>query len=267
MPVSVIDTHAHLDMAQFDKDRTEVIVRAISDGVAAMVNPAVDVASSENIIKLAERDPHIFAAVGFHPSEAGKAADTDLKRLSELARSSQRIVAIGECGLDYYRNRAPREVQIKVLEYQLDLAAELKLPIIIHSREAEKDTLALLGNWAAGTAYPEGRARGVIHCFSGTAGVARKYIDMGFYIAFGGYITYPSSKIGDVIKSIPPDRLLTETDCPYLAPQRYRGQRNEPAYMLETVEQLSKVLGKDPEEVGEITSGNAMRLFKLPKIT
>jgi TatD DNase family protein len=266
MPLSLIDTHAHIDMVEFDKDRTEVIGRAISTGVAAMVNPAVDVQSSEKIIKLAENDPHIYAAVGFHPHEAGRATEPDIRRLAELAQGNKRVVAIGESGLDYYRNRAPREVQIRVLQWQLELAAELKLPIIIHSRDAEKDTMALLGNWVAVTRYPEGRARGVIHCFSGTTSVAREYEDMGFYIAFGGYITYPTSKIQDMIKSVPRDKLLTETDCPYLAPQGHRGKRNEPAYMLETAGHLSQVLGISLEEVGEITSGNAVRLFGLDDI-
>jgi TatD DNase family protein len=266
MSVSVIDTHAHLDMAQFESDRNEVIQRAVAAGVAVMVNPAVDVRSSEAIIRLAERDRHIFAAVGFHPQEAGRATEADIKRLAELARSSTRVVAIGESGLDFYRNRAPREVQIRVLEWQLDLAASLQLPIIIHSREAEKDTLALLGNWVKTLKYPEGQGRGIIHCFSGTSNIARQYIDMGFYIAFGGYITYPSSKIQNVIKSIPQDRLLTETDCPYLAPQLHRGERNEPAYMLETAAYIAKVLGITPEEVGKITSGNAEHLFRLPQI-
>lgn len=266
MPVSVIDTHAHIDMAQFDKDRAEVIGRAVAAGVSVMVNPAVDVQSSEEIIRLAEKDPHIFAAVGFHPQEAGRATEVAIKRLAGLAESSPRVVAIGESGLDFYRNRAPREVQIRVLQWQLDLAAELALPIIIHSREAEKDMSALLGKWVVATKYPEGRARGVIHCFSGTSGIARQYVDIGFYIAFGGYITYPSSKIQDVIKSIPPDKLLTETDCPYLAPQHRRGERNEPAYMLETAASLAQVLGITPEEVGKITSGNARRLFKLDAV-
>lgn len=263
MPVSLFDTHAHIDMAQFDPDRPQVIERAIKTGVTFMVNPAVDVESSEKIIKLAESDPHIYAAVGFHPQEAGRATEPDMKRLRDLATSSTRVVAIGEAGLDFYRNRAPREVQLRVLQWQLDLAAELALPIIIHSREAEKDTLALLGNWVKTLKYPEGRARGVIHCFSGSASIASQYLEMGFYIAFGGYITYPSSKIGDVIKSVPQDRLLTETDCPYLAPQGHRGQRNEPAYMLETANFMAGVLKISTEELGRITTKNARRLFGL----
>lgn len=263
MAISLFDTHAHIDMAQFDSDRPQVIERAIKTGVTLMVNPAVDVESSEKIIKLAESDPHIYAAVGIHPQEAGRVSEPDIKRLHDLAKNSKRVVAVGEAGLDFYRNRTPREVQIRVLQWQLDLAAELALPIIIHSREAEKDTLALLGNWVKTSKYSEGRARGVIHCFSGTATVAKQYIDMGFYIAFGGYITYPSSKIEDVIKSVSQDRLLTETDCPYLAPQGHRGQRNEPAYMVETATHLAGVLKVSPEELGRITTENARRLFGI----
>jgi len=263
MPVSLFDTHAHIDMAQFDPDRPQVIDRAISSGVTLMVNPAVDVESSERIVKLAESEPHIYAAAGIHPQEAGRATEQDMKRLRELAAGSKRVFAIGEAGLDFYRNRTPREVQIRVLQWQLDLASELALPIIVHSREAEKDTIALLGNWVKTAKYPEGRARGVIHCFSGSVSVAKQYTEMGFYIAFGGYITYPSSKLGDVIKSVPQDRLVTETDCPYLAPQGHRGGRNEPAYMLETANFLAGVLNLSTEELGRITTENARRLFGL----
>ena len=263
MPVSLFDTHAHIDMAQFDSDRPQVIERAIQAGVTFMVNPAVDAESSEKIVRLAENDPHIYAAVGFHPQEAGRATEQNMKRLRELAKSSKRVVAIGEAGLDFYRNRAPREVQIKVIQWQLDLAAELTLPIIIHSREAEKDTIALLDNWVKSTKYPEGRARGVIHCFSGSANVARQYLEMGFYIAFGGYITFPSAKLTDVIKSVPQAKLLTETDCPYLAPQGHRGDRNEPAYMLETATFMAGVLKISTEELGRMTTENARRLFGL----
>lgn len=266
MPFSLFDTHAHIDMAQFDPDRPQVIDRAIKTGVAFMVNPAVDAASSEKIIKLAESEPHIYAAVGIHPQEAGRATEQDMKHLRGLAAGGKRVVAVGEAGLDFYRNRAPREVQIRVLQWQLDLAAELALPIIIHSREAEKDTIALLGNWVKTAKYPEGRARGIIHCFSGAAIIAKQYTEMGFYIAFGGYITYPSSKLGDVIKSVPQDRLVTETDCPYLAPQGHRGGRNEPAYMLETANFLAGVLNLSTEELGRITTRNARRLFRLDAV-
>ena len=263
MPLTLFDTHAHIDMAQFDPDRLIVIDRAIKTGVTFMVNPAIDAASSERIINLAVSNPYIYAAVGIHPQEAGKATEQDMKRVRELAGSSTRVVAIGEAGLDFYRNRTPRETQIYVLQWQLDLAAELALPIIIHSREAEKDTLAILGNWVKTSKYPEGKPRGVIHCFSGSVSVARQYLEMGFYIAFGGYVTYPSSKLSDVIRSVPQDRIVTETDCPYLAPQGHRGERNEPALMLETATFLAGVLKISVEEMGRITTENARRLFGL----
>lgn len=264
LPLTLFDTHAHIDMAQFDPDRLVVIDRAITTGVTLMVNPAVDAESSEQIIKLAESDPHIYAAVGIHPQEAGRATEADIKHLHELAKSSKRVVAIGEVGLDFYRNRAPREVQIRVLQQQLDLASALSLPVIIHSREAEKDTIALLGNWVKTSKYPAGKARGVIHCFSGSVSLARQYLEKGFYIAFGGYVTYPSSKLSEVIiRSIPADRLVTETDCPYLAPQGHRGGRNEPALMLETATFLAGALNISVEELGRITTENARRLFGL----
>jgi TatD DNase family protein len=263
MPLTLFDTHAHIDMSQFDPDRSQVIERAVKAGVACVVNPAVDAESSARIIKLAESNPHVYAAVGFHPQEAARATESEMKRLKELATSSTRVVAIGEAGLDFYRNRAPREVQISVLQRQLDLAASLSFPVIIHSRMADQDTLALLGNWVRYFKYPEGKARGVIHCFSGSESLARQYLDMGFYIAFGGYVTYPTSKLSEVIRSVPRDRLLTETDCPYLAPQGHRGDRNEPTLMLETANFLAGALKIGTEELGKITTENARRLFGL----
>jgi TatD DNase family protein len=263
MPVSLFDTHAHLDMHQFDPDRPQVVNRALHNGVSLMVNPAVDIVSSEKIIKMTLQDPHLYAAIGFHPQEAARASEPDMNRLRELARSTTRVVAIGETGLDFFRNRASQTEQIRVFQLQLDLAAELSLPVIVHSREAVKDTLALLGNWIKSAQYHDGKARGVIHCFSGDIGLARLYLEMGFYVAYGGYVTFPSSTNAETIRNIPKDRLLIETDCPYLAPQGHRGTRNEPAYILETATCIADILQMSTEEVGRLTTENARRLFGL----
>ncbi|MFH1638881.1 MAG: TatD family hydrolase [Chloroflexota bacterium] len=266
MTLSIIDTHAHLDMHQFDEDRTGVIRRALEAGVITMVNPAVDLKSAEKIIRLSESEPHIFPAAGFHPHEVSNVSEADIKILAGIVKQDG-VVAIGETGLDYYRNKSPRETQLHVLKAELELAADTKLPIIIHCREAERDMLALLGNWIANSPYPDGVARGVIHCFSGNGNILKQYLEMGFYVSLGGYLTYPTSvRHFDMIKNIPVDRLLLETDCPYLPPQPYRGQRNEPAYLVMTAALLAKVRGTTAGVLARQTTENARRLFHLPEI-
>lgn len=266
MPLQIIDTHAHLDMHPFDEDRSEVIRRAVEAGVCMMVNPTVGLKSAEKVIRLSEREPQIFAAVGFHPHEVSKVTEADVKTLAQITTHT-RVVAIGEAGLDFYRNLSPRETQIKIFKLEMELAADTKLPIIIHCREAEKDMLASLHNWVAETKYPEGRARGVIHCFGGDDSILKQYLEMGFYISVGGYLTYPTSaRLYDVMKNIPDDRLMLETDCPYLPPQPHRGERNEPAYMTFTLELLAKLRGVTGETVAKQTTRNACRLFRLPEI-
>jgi TatD DNase family protein len=261
----IIDTHAHLDMKHFNKDRSEVIARAQAAGVSTIINPAVDLMSSRTIIELSRSQPQIFAAVGFHPHEVSNVTRQDIESLNKLA-DNPRVVAIGETGLDFYRNRAPQEKQISVLTWQLELAANLKLPIIIHCRQAEREMLPLLQKWVATCPYPNGQARGVIHCFGGDTATARRYLDMGFYISLGGYITYPSSvRQHNTIRNIPWDRLLLETDCPYLPPQAHRSERNEPSYLPLTLNYLARVRSVTPAVVAGKTTENAHSLFRLPE--
>lgn len=257
----MVDTHAHLDMAHFDRDRSEAISRASRVGVSTIINVGIDLKSSQKAIELAEEHPGVFAAVGFHPHDAGKVKKEDIESLARIA-IHPKIVAIGETGLDFYRDLSPRESQIRVFKWQLELGAKLKLPVIIHSRQADNETLAVLQAWKS--QYPPERV-GVIHCFGGDAGTARKYTEMGFFIAFGAYITYPSSyHLHDVILSIPEDRLLVETDCPFLPPQSHRGKRNEPAFLPLTVETIARIKRASPMTIARMTTDNAIRAFRLP---
>jgi len=265
MKLSIVDTHAHLDMATFNKDRTEVIVRALDAGISTIITVGIDLVSSRKAIKLAENHAEVLATVGFHPHEASGVREADIANLAKVA-NHPRVVAIGEVGLDFYRNYSPREAQLQVLKWQLELAVKLDLPVIIHCRQAEKDMLTLLRDWSSSHKRPNGQPRGVIHCFSGDIDTARQYLDMGFFISVGAYIGYPSShRIHNVIKSIPQDRLMVETDSPFLPPRSHRGKRNEPAYLPLTVGLLAEIRQVSPETVARETTQNAHHLFRWPK--
>jgi TatD DNase family protein len=251
-------------MGPFSKDRTEVVARARDSGVSAIITVGIDQGSSEQAIKLAESYREVFAAVGFHPHNVAGVSKLDIARLAQLAEHP-RVVAIGEVGLDFYRDYSPREAQLRVLKWQLELVAKLGLPVIVHCRQAEKDMLPLLRDWISHDKHPQGQPLGVIHCFSGDTNTAREYLDMGFFISFGAYIGYPTSgSLYSVIRSIPQDRLLVETDCPYLPPQSHRGQRNEPAYLPITVGLLARIRQVSPEQMAQETTQNARRVFHLP---
>ena len=262
---SIIETHAHLDMAAFDKDRTEVIARAREAGVGTIVTVGTDLESSQKAIRLAEDYPEISATVGFHPHEAAKVKKADMARLVEMAYHPK-VVAIGEIGLDYYRHRSPRQAQLQALQWQLELVERLDLPVIIHCRQAEKDMLSLLNDWTSSHKCPNRRPRGVIHCFSGDIETAHRYLDMGFYISFGAYIGYPSSiPFHSVIRSIPQDKLVVETDSPLLPPQIYRGKRNEPSHLPLVIRSLADIRQTSEEAIAKETTQNARNLFRWPK--
>ncbi|MBI2831994.1 MAG: TatD family hydrolase [Chloroflexi bacterium] len=261
----IIDTHAHLDMSHFDSDRPEVIARALAAGVDNIICVGIDLDSSRKAIELAETYSRIFATAGIHPHEASKVTKSDMAILKEIAKHP-RVVAIGETGLDFYRNIAPREAQSRVLGWQLELAAELDLPVVIHSRQAEYEMLAVLRDWTSRNRKNGERPPGVIHCFNGDNESARRYLDMGFFISIGAYIGYPASlRAHSAIRAIPPERLMVETDCPFLPPQSHRGKRNEPAYVVTTVELLAKIREVSPEMIAAQTTENARRLFRLPE--
>jgi TatD DNase family protein len=260
----IIDTHAHLDMTEFDKDRDQVINRAREAGVATIVTIGINLESCRQTIELTKQYPDIWAAVGIHPQDTNNIKQRDIDELETLAKNP-RVVAIGEIGLDFYRNYSPRQDQFNGFMSQLELSHKLGLPIIIHCRQAQEEMIPILQNWAGSFKLLDGRPRGVIHCFSGDKETAKKYIEIGFYVSFGAYIGYSSSlKLRDTIKNIPLEKIVIETDCPFLPPQKYRGQRNEPVYSLITAGLLAEIKQLPIEDIAYQTTQNALRLFNLP---
>jgi TatD DNase family protein len=256
--VRLVDSHVHLDCAAYDDDRPQALARAVDAGVAWMVDVGADLASSRRAVELSEREPLIWAAVGVHPHDADTLTPAALDELRSLA-GRPRVVAIGEIGLDYYRDLSPRAEQRRAFEAQLALALELQLPVIVHDRDAHEDTLAIL---RAAASRRGGELRGVMHCFSGDLALAREALDLGLYLGVAGPVTFPkTAALAEVVRQVPLDRLLVETDSPYLAPQERRGRRNEPAFVRLVAERVAELRGLSLEEVGAITSANACGLF------
>ncbi|MGQ9823826.1 MAG: TatD family hydrolase [Desulfotomaculales bacterium] len=257
-PGVLVDTHAHLIDGRFDRDRQEVLERAKAAGVALIVNVGYDLESSRKSVALAGEFDCVYAAVGVHPHDAAQVPPGYLEELRRLAEG-EKVVAVGETGLDYYRNLSPAEVQKKVFREHLALARELDLPVIIHDRDAHKDVLGILKEDGPG------RAGGVLHCFSGDWEMARVCLEMGFFISIAGVVTYPkSSLLKEIAARVPVERLLVETDCPYLTPEPWRGRRNEPAYVRSVVECVANLRGMSAGELALITARNARSLFCFP---
>lgn len=255
----LIDTHAHLDSGRFNKDRAGVIENARDIGVSYIVNIGADLRSSRYSVKLAREYPFIFATVGIHPHDAITLDGKALKELENLA-AEEKVVAIGEIGLDYYYDHSPRDTQREAFIKQLELAKKLSLPIVVHSREAEEDTINILQE-----NYNEG-GTGILHCFSGSLKMAREALDLGLYLAFGGVVTFKNAGgLLEVLEEVPLDRILLETDCPYLTPVPYRGKRNEPAYVCFVAEKIAEIKGISLAELAEITTANAIRVYNLDK--
>lgn len=255
--MNLIDSHAHLDFSQFDGDREAVIARARQDGLVAIVNAGTSLECSRASVALADRVDFIYATVGIHPHGAKTATRAALDELRALA-SHPKVVAIGEIGLDFYRDLSPRDRQRQAFRQQIRLAVELGLPLVIHDRDAHAETLRILREEEAG------RVGGVLHCFSGDLDMAREGIALGFLIAFGGPITYGGKKKQDIAGRIPLEKILIETDCPFLTPVPHRGQRNEPAYVRHVAEKLARLRGISFEEAAAATTANAAGLFGLP---
>jgi len=250
----VIDSHAHLTFKHYRGDLEAVLRRAREVGVKAIINIGCDLASSEAAVHLAARLPDVFATVGVHPHDAKTLDETALARLDQLA-DDQHVVAIGEIGLDYYRDLSPRHIQEKALRDQIALAKKKDLPIVVHDRDAHTKVMEVLKE--------EKVSRGVLHCFSGDMGIARQALDLGLYLSFAGPITYDGNKAGEIIGKIPPDRLLIETDCPYLTPVPFRGKRNEPAYVKLVLVRVAEIMGKPVDEVERLTEANTRACFGL----
>jgi len=254
----LIDTHAHLDMESFAGDLPEVLDRAREAGLAHIVSVSIDLASlSRNLEIVAANPGFITTTAGVHPHDAGNVTAADWEHLERLA-AGEPVVAIGETGLDYYRDRSPRHLQDELFRRHIALALALGKPLIVHSREAFADTLNIL------VAEGAGRVGGVFHCFSGTPEQARAVLDFGFQISFAGPLTYPKSQLPDVARAVPIERVVVETDAPYLAPQAHRGRRNEPAFVAQTAAALAAIKQLSPNDVQRITTRNACALFSLP---
>jgi TatD DNase family protein len=251
----LIDTHCHLNHRDFAHDREAVLARARAAGVGAMVVIGYDLPSSEAAVALAEAEPSLFAAVGVHPHEAASLDDRAVTRLVELARCPK-VVAIGEIGLDFYRDLSPRAAQEAAFRRQLAVARELSLPFVVHTRGSEGEVLEVLeGEGALGVP-------GVLHCFSAGPQIAARAFSLGLVVGLGGILTFKNARaLHQTVASLPLDRIVLETDCPYLAPHPHRGQRNEPAYVALVAAQLASLQGRATDEVARVTTANARRLF------
>ncbi len=258
----LIDTHTHLDDARYESDREAMIARAREGGVDTMITIGCDLATSRSAVALAGHYPFVYASIGVHPHEVKHITDGWYDELRQLARENK-VVAYGEIGLDYHYNHSDPDLQRRRFREQLQLARELSLPVIIHTREAQDDTIRILKEERAS------EIGGVFHCFSGDAWLAKDALDLGFYLSFSGILTFQNATmLRDIAKTVPADRLLIETDCPYLTPIPHRGKRNEPAYVKHVAETLATITSNGntltAEDIGRLTSDNARRLFKIP---
>lgn len=256
-PVELVDSHAHLNHADYDDDRAEVLGRARCEGVVAIVNVGYDLASSARAVEMARWEPDCYAAVGIHPHDATDVDEAALAQLGEWL-TEPGVVAVGETGLDFYRDLAPRAAQLTAFRRCLALARERDVPVVLHDRDAHAETLEVLrrdGVPAAG---------GVMHCFSGDTEMASACVGLGLHVGVTGVITFGKSEsLRAAARAVPSERLLIETDCPWLAPEPRRGRRNEPAFVRHVLSALAGALGRPPEDVAEVTSANARRLFRL----
>ena len=260
----MIDSHAHLDLITLGDDLDQIIKRANQNTVENIVNVGIDVTSSRAGIDIAGRYDNVFTTVGFHPNGSSRMTQSDLDQLARLA-SHHKVIAVGETGLDYYRHYATPEEQLTSLRWQLNLAAELELPVVIHCRQAHEKMLGVLSAWVGSVSSY--RNRGVIHCFSGDTELAQRYVDLGFLISMAGSLTYPNARdLKLVARQLPLEKLLVETDSPFLTPQKWRGSRNEPAFVTQVAQEISRIRGIPVAEVADVTSANTISLFRLPVV-
>lgn len=251
----LVDTHAHLDLSQFDPDREQVVQRARQAGVGLIINAAINEQSSRRSMELAEEYPEVYAAVGIHPHDTVKASAAVLEKLTGWAGYPQ-VVAVGETGLDFYRRLSPPEVQEWFFREHLRLAVIVGKPVIVHTRDSYADTLRILQE------EPLPEPPGVMHCFSGSAAQAAAFLELGFYLSLAGPVTYPAAHdLRSLLSVIPPEKLLLETDAPYLPPQPYRGRRNEPSFITATYRRVAVALNLDLNALAEQVRENAFRLF------
>lgn len=258
----LVDSHAHIDGPEFDLDREDVIRRARDAGVSTILNVGTGDPHSdafERAVKLAERHEGLYTAIGTHPHDARLYDDVAEQKIKNLIKQSSGVIAWGEIGLDFHYDNSPRDMQREAFRRQLRAARELSLPVIVHTREAEDDTIEILRSEWAGSGLS-----GIMHCFGGSLRLAEQCMELGFLVSFSGIVTFKKAdELRAVAKEIPPEQLLIETDCPFLAPIPYRGKRNEPAYVLEVARCLADLRGVSLDEMAQITSVNFARLFSL----
>ena len=252
----LFDTHAHLDDVAFEEDRCQLLEALPGQGLALVMNPGCSLASSRNAAALAEKYDYIYAAAGSHPDVADEVNEEVLAEYRSLCAANPKIKAIGEIGLDYHYEDIPREIQQKAFRMQMALAAELDLPVIVHERDAHADGMAIVEEFPTVT--------GVFHCYSGSAEMAQWLVDRGWYIGFTGVLTFKNArKAIEVVQKIPVERIVLETDCPYMAPEPFRGKRNHPGYLYRMAEKLAEVKGLSVEEVHAITTANGKKLYRI----
>ena len=252
----LFDTHAHMDDRAFDTDREELLASLPGQGLALVMNPGCSLASSRNAVALATTYDYIYAAVGSHPDVADEVNESVLEEYRRLVRENPKVKAIGEIGLDYHYEDIPREIQLRAFRMQMELARELNLPAIVHEREAHEDGMNIVRE------FPE--VSGVFHCYSGSAEMARQLVDRGWYIGFTGVLTFKNArKAIEVAASIPLERIVLETDCPYMSPDPFRGRRNDPGKLYRMAEKLAEIRGMTVEEIHAITTGNGEKLYRM----
>lgn len=253
----LFDTHAHMNDPAFDADRAEILENLPANGVSFMLNAGCSLESSYDCVAIAEKYDHVFASVGSHPDSADEVNDAVLEKYKKLCQLHPKVKAIGEIGLDYYYEDIPRDVQKKAFILQMELARELKMPVIIHERDAHQDGMDIVRQ------FPD--VRGVFHCYSGSAEMARQLVNMGWYIGFTGVLTFKNArKAVETATSIPLDRIVIETDCPFMSPEPFRGRHNDPTRVRYVAEKLAELRGISFEEAAAITTENAKRLYRIP---
>ena len=252
----LFDTHAHMDDRTFDTDRGALLSALPGQGLALVMNPGCSLESSRNAVRLAKEYDYIYAAVGSHPDAADEVDEAVLEEYRELCKRNPKVKAIGEIGLDYHYEDIPRDIQLKAFRAQMELARELGLPVIVHERDAHEDGMAVVRD------FPE--VTGVFHCYSGSAEMARQLVDRGWYIGFTGVLTFKNArKAIEVASSIPLERIVLETDCPYMAPEPFRGRRNDPGKLYRMAEKLAEIRGLSVDEIHAITVENGKRLYRI----
>ena len=252
----LFDTHAHMNDPVFDEDRDEILRGLADKGVSLVMNPGCSLENSRQAVELAQTYDFMYAAVGSHPDTADEVNEEVIEEYRKLCKLCSKVKAIGEIGVDYYYETIPREIQLKAFRMQMELARELNLPVIIHERNAHDDGMRVVKEFKDVT--------GVFHCYSGSAEMARQLVDMGWYIGFTGVLTFKNArKAVETAERIPLDRIVLETDCPFMAPEPFRGKRNDPGYLYRMAERLAEIRGISVEEVHQITTENAKRLYRI----